>query len=197
MLTMSLPAASLVPVSCARNTSARKTLGGTHEGHWCQGGVMVWPGDRGCSRADCSSGSSSQLPVSRRRVGGVLLERPQPRSGEDERAGRRRTAADHGRRGGSFRAGVVKGRSVSPVCGGAEWSHKHPFGGPAVVGGRHDHVFGDRAAQSDDRARLLAGSCRVSELTRGLVTLPVCGCAVVAGFAGGAVSGACAAASRW
>jgi len=33
------------------------------------------------------------------RVGGVLLERPQPRSGEDERAGRRRAAADHRERG--------------------------------------------------------------------------------------------------
>src|SRR6266705_1966470 len=36
---------------------------------------------------------------SRRCVGGVKLERPQPRSGEDERAGRRRTAADHRERG--------------------------------------------------------------------------------------------------
>src|SRR5260221_11235773 len=30
---------------------------------------------------------------------GVQLERPEPRSGEDERAGRRRAAADHRRRG--------------------------------------------------------------------------------------------------
>jgi hypothetical protein len=43
---------------------------------------------RECHRAgpDCSSGSSSPLPGSRRRAGGVKLERPQPRSGEDERA---------------------------------------------------------------------------------------------------------------
>ena len=33
----------------------------------------------------------------------------------------------------------------------AEWSHKHPFG-VVPAGGRHDHVSGDRAAQSCDRA---------------------------------------------
>ena len=71
-----------------------------------------------------------------------------------------------------------------------------------VLAGRHDHVSGDRAAQSDDRIRPVAGSCRKSELARGLVTLPVCGCVVAALAARpvAAVSGACAAwaaASKW
>ncbi len=38
---------------------------------------------------------SRSCPGLRRRAGGVKLERPQPRSGEDERVGRRRGAADH------------------------------------------------------------------------------------------------------
>ena len=56
---------------------------------------------------------------------------------------------------------------------------------PGVRDGCHDHVSGDRAAQSDDRARPVAGSCRESELARGLVTLPVWGCAAVAMLASG------------
>jgi hypothetical protein len=79
---------------------------------------------------------------------------------------------------GSWEAGkivfVLVLRSwLSPVWQ-AEWSRKHPSRA-APVRGRHDHVSGDRAAQSDDRARPLAGSCRESELARGLVTLPVWG----------------------
>ena len=70
--------------------SSRKcTQFGTHKGQWCQEGMGHWPGGFAwCRRAgpDCSSGSSSQLPGSRRRAGGVKLERPQPHSGEDERA---------------------------------------------------------------------------------------------------------------
>jgi hypothetical protein len=76
---------------------------------------------------DCSSGSSSQLPGSRRRAGGVKLERPQPRSGEDERAGRRRTADDHGQRGRGPFVLVYEGSWLSPAWL-AEWSRKHPFG---------------------------------------------------------------------
>jgi hypothetical protein len=38
------------------------SLFGTHEGHLCQEGVRVWPGDRVRSRAGYRSGSSSQLP---------------------------------------------------------------------------------------------------------------------------------------
>ena len=111
-------------------------------------------------------GSSSQLPGSCRRAGGVLLERPQPRSGEDERAGRRQAAAHHGERG-RIPSGlsITRGRAGVPGVRWAEWSHKHPFGVlPVNAGGCHDHVSGDRAAQSCDRAGLVASSCRWSEL---------------------------------
>src|SRR5258708_38776248 len=47
---------------------------------------------------------------------GVQLERPEPRSGEDERAGRRRAAADHRRRGRGSRGGG--GRGDPPGCAG-------------------------------------------------------------------------------
>ena len=78
----------------------------------------------------------------------------------------------------------------------AERSRKHPSGA-APARGRHDHVSGDRAARSDDRARPVTGSCRESERARGLVTLPVWGYAAVAALPPGAAgSAAWAAASR-
>jgi hypothetical protein len=53
---------------------------------------------------------------------------------------------------GSFRAGG--GVAGVPGAWWAEWSRKHPFGVSSCSGaGRHDHVSGDRAAQSNDRAR--------------------------------------------
>ena len=145
---------------------------------------------------DCSSGSFSQLPGSRRCAGGVQLERPQPRSGEDERAGRRRAAADHRERGRApFPVWLYEGSCAVPGCGwrsGLASTHPAPR---SRAGGRHDHVSGDRAAQSDDRARPVAGSCRCCELARGLVTLPACGGVVLVHAAPGA--GAAPAASRW
>ncbi len=93
--------------------------------------------------------------------------------------------------------GVLTGAGFEGLCGCsrawlAEWSRKHPSGvGPCELGRRHDHVFGDRAAQSDDRARPVAGSCRESELARGWVTLLVGGFAVLQAWA------AWAPASRW
>jgi hypothetical protein len=64
---------------------------GTHEGHWRQEGMDFNPVTCVVSAGlgltvfrDLSRG----CPGSRRRAGGVKLERPQPRSGEDERAGR-------------------------------------------------------------------------------------------------------------
>ena len=72
---------------------------------------------------DCSSGSSSWLPGLRRRAGGVKLERPQPRSGEDERAGCRRTADDHGQR--VSRSSKAESRRPDTCsldrCGGEEY----------------------------------------------------------------------------
>ena len=54
----------------------------------------------GCCRAGLTVfGIFLEAAGLRRRAGGVLLERPQPRSGEDERAGRRRAAAHHRERG--------------------------------------------------------------------------------------------------
>jgi hypothetical protein len=62
---------------------------GTHKGQLCQEGVGHWPAVFTVAAGlglTVLLGSSSQLPGSRRRAGGVKLERPQPRSGEDERA---------------------------------------------------------------------------------------------------------------
>ena len=71
---------------------------------------------------------------SRRRAGGVLLERPQPRSGEDERAGRRRAAADHWEARNDPFVLVVKGR----VCPGRGWrsglASTHPARAVYAVG---------------------------------------------------------------
>jgi hypothetical protein len=74
----------------------------------------VWPS----GWRDCSAGFSSQLPFRAVAQSGVQLERPQPRSGEDERAWRRPAAADHRERGklpaglgfdGRGFAGLVRG----------------------------------------------------------------------------------------
>src|SRR5215467_13415141 len=67
-----------------------------------------------------------------RRVGGVLLERPQPRSGEDERAGCRRAVTHHRERGGSFRAVVRKGVGVPGFAAGGVVSQA-PIRCPAVL----------------------------------------------------------------
>jgi hypothetical protein len=140
-------------------------------------------------------GSSSQLPGSRRRAGGVKLERPQPQGGKDERAWGRRAAADHGRRGRSVFVLVLRVESVPGLAGGVV--SQAPIRRRQHAGGCPDHVSGDRAARSDDRARPVAGSCRESELARGLVTLPVWGCAAVAMLASGVTGpGAWPAASR-
>jgi hypothetical protein len=90
----------------------------------------------------------------RRRAGGVQLERPEPRSGEDERAGRRRTASDHGKRGRvPFVLACAGGSCVFPGVAGGVVSQAPIRRRAGRYGGRHDHVSGDRAAQSDDRAR--------------------------------------------
>jgi len=61
---------------------------GTHKGHQCQEGVRTWPGDYARRRAGLTVllDPSSRLLVLPAARAGVKLERPQPRSGEDERA---------------------------------------------------------------------------------------------------------------
>jgi hypothetical protein len=61
---------------------------GTHKGHRCQEGVRTLPGDQARRRAGLTVllDPSSQLPGPAAARPGVKLERPQPRSGEDERA---------------------------------------------------------------------------------------------------------------
>ena len=80
---------------------------------------------------------SSWLPGCARRAVGVQLERPEPRSGEDERAGCRQAAADHRGAGKSLRQGLADGR-VAWLCApdgwwSSEWSHVHPFGACLVA----------------------------------------------------------------
>src|SRR5690348_1893737 len=55
----------------------------------------------------------------------VTLERPQPRSGEDERAGRRQAAGDPQGRGRAGCGWIVRGRVLVPGAWLAEWSRKH------------------------------------------------------------------------
>jgi hypothetical protein len=76
----------------------------------------------------CCGGFSSSLPVCAVARSGVQLERPQPRSGEDERAGRRQAAADDRERGRAFWDLGCRGRVgwvVSPgdVLAGGVVSH--------------------------------------------------------------------------
>ena len=53
----------------------------------------------------------------------------------------------------------------------AEWSHKHPSG-TAPVRGCHDHMSGTGLLSHVIERGAGAGSCRKSELTRGLATRP-------------------------
>jgi len=64
----------------------------------------------------------SQVPGSSRCAAEGKLERPQPRSGEEE-------------------VGFIWVACVFPACWSAEWSRKHPSGAVPVRGG-HDHVSG-------------------------------------------------------
>jgi len=73
-----------------------------------------------------------------RRAGGVQLERPQPRSGEDERAWRRPAAADHWERGRAWWVGCC-GRIAgwSPGACGRRSGLTCTHSAPARGGGRH------------------------------------------------------------
>ena len=111
---------------------------------------------------DYSSGSSSQLPDLRRRAGEVTLERPQPRSGEDERAGRRRTADDHGQRGRSFRAGLSGVVLIPGVAGGVV--SQAPIRRPAGGAGAMTMCPGTGLLSQMIERGLAAGSCRLASV---------------------------------
>jgi hypothetical protein len=77
----------------------------------------------------------------------------------------------------------------------AEWSRKHPSGvWPCDRADAMTMCSGTRAAQSDDRARPVAGSCREASAPGGLVTLPAWGGVVAASPT---EPGGWASASRW
>jgi hypothetical protein len=93
----------------------------------------------------------SQVPGSSRCAAEGKLERPQPRSGEEE-------------------VGFIWVACVFPACWSAEWSRKHPSGAVPVRGG-HDHVSGTGLLSQMIERGLPAGSCRRSERTQGLAAL--------------------------
>ena len=81
----------------------------------------------------------SQVPGSSRCAAEGKLERPQPRSGEEE-------------------VGFIWVACVFPACWSAEWSRKHPSGAVPVRGG-HDHVSGTGLLSQMIERGLPAGSC--------------------------------------
>ena len=86
-------------------------------------------------------------------------------------AGKRRKIIE-GEEGASCGIGLCEGRVRVPGARLAEWSHKHPSGA-APVRGCHDHMSGTGLLSHVIERGAGAGSCRKSELTRGLATLPV------------------------
>ena len=110
--------------------------------------------------ADCSSGSSSQVPGSSRRAARGQAGAP----AAAQRRGRTSlTPASGGRsseaRKGSVAVGFVRGRVLVPGAWLAEWSHKHPSGA-APVRGCHDHMSGTGLLSHVIERGAGAGSCR-------------------------------------
>jgi hypothetical protein len=103
---------------------------------------------------------------------GVRLERPQPRSGEDERALRRQAAEDPQERGrGRHDVGLS---GVACVVPGAGWRSGLASTHPAPrrrAGGCHDHVSGTGLLSQKIERGAGAGSCRRGERTRGFAAL--------------------------
>ena len=105
---------------------ARRTSRGTHKGHQCQEGVRTWPGD-----------------YARRRAGlNVLLDPSSQLPGRSSRA-----------RKGWLRLDCQGSCAGSRCVAGGVVSQAPIRRRASVRGGCHDHVSGNRAAQSDDRAR--------------------------------------------
>ena len=148
---------------------------GTHKGHHCQEGVRTWPGDYARRRAGLTVllDPSSQLPGSFRRAARGQAGAP----AAAQRRGRTSlTPASGGRSSRGEEGPVAVGLSGVacwfPVRGGRSGlTSTHPAPRQRA-GGCHDHVSGDRAAQSDDRARRGRRLMPKGELTRGLATLP-------------------------
>src|SRR5579859_984921 len=143
------PAGVILPCACAERTPR-----GTHKGRWCQEGARTWPGDYARRRAGLTVrlDPSSQLPglppCGRGQAGAPAAAQRRGRTSLRPASGGRSSRGEEG----SFRGWLMRGRVLVPGEWWAEWSHKHPSGA-APVRGRHDHVSGDRAAQSEDRAR--------------------------------------------
>lgn len=133
----------------------------THGGRSCQEA-------RGFGRrliGRCRGGLPPRVRAEALPLGGVQLERPEPRcAGEDERAGRRRAAALAGGRGGGCSGFSFPGWSMGGVVSQA------PIRRPAGTGAMTVES-GIRAAQSGHRARLEGRPMRFCELTRDLVLL--------------------------
>lgn len=108
---------------------------------------MVSPGWSGFS-----SGSSSQLPVTPPcwRSPAGARSRVAARTNELD-SDERRTIM--GSEEGFLRAGLCRGSCVFPGVAGGVVSQAPIRRRAGVAGGRHDHVSGDRAAQSEDRGR--------------------------------------------
>ena len=62
----------------------------------------------------------------------------------------------------------------------AEWSHKHPFGAAPAWAGAMTMCPGTGLLSQMIELGVVAGSCRMGERARGLVTLPVCEAAAMA-----------------
>jgi hypothetical protein len=159
-----------------------------------------WPGvaGRGWGGAWCC-GFPRSCRLCRRAVG-VQLERPEPRSGEDERAGCRQAAADHRERGRACCWGWRMGKGAGCLPGGwwsSEWSHVHPFGACLVAGAMTVPSGGPGCSVTSSSAAD-AGSCDIASSPGAWRPLPVCYHVPGEGRAGCAGCGAAwASISRW
>ena len=169
-----IPAAAGAGIPGWRARLTRRPLLGTHKGHRCQEGIQIWPGDYARRRAGLTVllGSSSQLPVSSRRAAGgsswSARSRAAARTNELD-AGKRRKIIEGEE--GFGRGWIIRGRVRVP---GAGWRSGLTSTHPAprqCAGGCHDHVSGTGLLSHVIERGAGAGSCRRSELTRGLATL--------------------------
>jgi hypothetical protein len=160
----------------------------THEGPPCQEAALGWPGDlvryRRAGRGLCLWLFLVAAGL-RRCAGGVQLERPQPRSGEDERAGCRQAAADHRERGRACWVGLMgEDPGWFPGVRGCRSGLTYTHPAPAWAAGAMTVPSGDGLlSQVIERGN--AGSCANASLPGAWRPLPVCaGAALQRGGAG-------------